>query len=152
MNERELPTMRMQRTCNWRTFQQGCGAVEADFTTAGVMTGVSADPAYIEAPAFGSKATAMADPNWFALGKVTVGTEKRLCTGQAGNRLYLNLPFKSAVVGNAVSAVAGDDKRVGTCNTKFGQLANHLAAPYIPNENPSIAPLKTPARTGGKKS
>ena len=151
LNEREIPAMRMQRTCNWRTFQGGCGAVQATFTTAGTITAIEDDPAFVEATEFGAKATAESDPNWFALGMVTVGTERRLCTGQDGDRLYLNLPFVSAAVSDAVSAVAGDDKRVGTCNTKFGQLANHSGAFALPNENPQIEPLKTPAATGGKK-
>lgn len=151
LSEREIPTIRMQRTCNWRTFEGGCGAVEADFTTAGTITAINADPAYVEAAEFGAKATAESDANWFALGKVTVGAEIRICTGQDGDRLYLNYPFLSAAVSDSISAVAGDDKRIGTCEAKFGQLAAHLAAPYMPNSNPQLDPLKQPVDTGGKK-
>lgn len=152
LNERKIPTMRMQRTCNWRTFEGGCGAIEEDFQTTGTISGISADPPYVEASAFGDKATAEGDPNWFALGKVTVGNERRLCTGQDGNRLYLNFPFVHAEVSDSITAVAGDDKRIGTCKIKFDQLVNHSGAPYIPNANPQIEPLKQPATTGGKKT
>lgn len=151
LGEREIPTLRIQRTCNWRTYDGiGCHANAADFTTSGVVSGLSGDPApYVEAAEFGLKA--LGDPNWFALGKVTIGDEQRTCTGQAGNRLYLNLGFLRAQIGDSVSALAGDDKRVTTCQNKFGQLINHSGIPYLPNSNPQLDAMEQPAATGGKK-
>lgn len=155
INERNIPLLMFQRTCTHRTFQGGCHAVEADFTTDGTVTAVSSDPPYIEATEFGAAATSHSDANWFALGKVTVtnasGTETRMCVGASGNRLYLNAPFRHAVVGDLCAAVAGDNKRVTTCNTKFNRLADHLGNPYMPSENPQMEAMKTPQASGGKK-
>jgi Phage conserved hypothetical protein BR0599 len=153
MAQRQVPTEKVQRTCNWRTYDGiGCQADEATFTTAGTITAVSAaDPPYVEAAEFGAKATAEGDANWFALGKVTAASEIRICTGQSGNRLYLNFAFENASIGNAISAVAGDDKRITTCNTKFNQLLNHSGSPYTPNENPQMNNLDQPTPSGGKK-
>jgi hypothetical protein len=143
----------MQRTCNWRTYDGiGCKANPADFTTTGTITALSSgSPPYVEAAEFGAKATAQNDPNWFALGKVTVGDETRTCTGQNGTRLYLNFGFVRAKVGDAISALAGDDKRVTTCDKKFGQLINHSGMPYIPNNSPQLDSMEQPSATGGKK-
>ena len=68
-------------------------------------------------------------------GKVTVGIEVRMCVGQNGNRLYLHAPFKNAQIGNNASALAGDDKRIGTCQRKFNNVANFLGFSYMPNTN-----------------
>lgn len=150
--EKRVPAIQIQRTCNHRTYDANCGLVEATFTTTGTISAISASPAYVEATAFGTKVTATGDANWFALGKVTVGTEVRLCTGTNGaNRLYLNFPFKNAIVGNTVAATAGDNKRVGTCNSKFNNLPNFLGWPYVPSRNPQFKALETPKTTSGKK-
>jgi hypothetical protein len=151
IGEHETPHTRMQRVCNLSTYSARCGVNPATFTTTGTLTAVNFAQAYIEAAAFGAKATAEGDPNWFALGKVTIGSEVRICVGQAGNRLYLNAPFRSAVIGNSASALAGDDKRIGTCHAKFNNRVNNLSWPYLPNENPQFEALKTPQPSGGKK-
>jgi len=149
--ERSVPQMQFQRTCNNRTFDGNCGLVAATFTTTGISTALT--DAYVEAAAFGVKTAAEADPDWFALGKVTIGNEVRLCTGTDGaNRLYLNAPFRQAIVGDFVSATAGDNKRVGTCLQKFNNLANFNGFPYLPSRNPQFKSLETPKAAGGKKA
>ncbi len=146
--EQRIPKVQMQRLANESVYKY---ASEASYTTAGTIAALSEDPAYVEATAFGDKATAESDANWFALGKVVVGTEIRMCTGQAGNRLYLNYPLRRATVGDAISALAGDDKRLATWAVKFGQLSAFLGFPYIPARNPQYKALETPKQTGGKK-
>lgn len=149
---RSLPGVQIQRLCNHRLYSAGCGLDETDWDTTGTIDAIQAtDPPWVEASEFGDKATAESDANWFALGKVVVGSETRLCVGQSGNRLYLNAPFKSAVVGNPITASAGCDKRVGTCDSKFSNTANFLGFPYIPNVNPNLEPMATPEPKRGKK-
>jgi uncharacterized phage protein (TIGR02218 family) len=153
IGEQEAPKIILQRTCNHRLFDSGCGLVDNDFQTNGNITALSSGATpYIEAAEFGATATAEGDVNWFALGKVMVGTETRFCVGQSGDRLYLNAPFSSAVdVGNQANAWPGCDKRAGTCDAKFGNITNHLAWPLIPNRNPQFEALQTPKPGGGKK-
>ena len=123
-----------------------------DFSTSGAITAIdsSATP-YIEAAEFGAKATLTGEPNWFALGRVTVGNETRLCVGANGNRLWLNAPFRSASIGNQATAFAGCDKRAETCVSKFDNLDNFLGFPYIPNRHPQFEALQAPKPKGGKK-
>lgn len=151
VGEQQGPAIQTTRTCAHRTYDVNCGLVEATFTTAGFVTVVGAD--YIEALEFGTKVAATGDPNWFALGKVRIGNEVRMCVGGSGNRLYLDLPFfTTPTIGGAVSATAGDDKRVGTCNIKFGNILNNMAFAYMPNKNPQLEGLLNPKPAGGKKS
>jgi len=151
IGEYETPRTKLQRTCNHRLYNSRCGLNAALFTTTGTMDAISSSPPYIEASEFGAKATLEGDPNWFALGKVTVGTETRFCVGAAGDRLYLNAPFRSAVLGNQASAQAGCDKRINTCENKFLNTANFRGWPYTPNKNPQFEALETPKPSGGKK-
>jgi hypothetical protein len=153
VGEVPLPQKAVQRLCNNRLFDGVCSLVAATYTTAGTISAQSTTIVlpYVEATAFGTKATTEDDPNWFALGKVTVGTEVRLCVGQDGNRLYLDAPFAGADIAEAVSATAGCDKRIGTCELKFGNLDNYLGFPYIPSVDPNLEALVTPRPSGGKK-
>lgn len=149
VGERSVPAVRPSRYCRHRLYDTYCGVNEATYTTAGTVDAIA--DTYVEASEFGAKATAESDPNWFALGTVTIGEEVRLCIGQAGDRLYLNAPFTGVAVGASVSAAAGCDRRVETCVTKFNNLANNLSFPYMPNQNPQFEGLENPQPSGGKK-
>ncbi|HMP83059.1 MAG TPA: hypothetical protein PKA41_10200 [Verrucomicrobiota bacterium] len=149
--EQRIPKFQMQRFANHSVFEgENPTSVEA-FTTTGTITAVSSDPAYIEATEFGDAATAESDPDWFALGKVTCNGEVRLCTGQDGNRLYLNFPFATAAVDDEASAVAGDDGRIQTWALKYDKLEEFPGFPLIPARNPHFKALSTPKPDGGKK-
>jgi hypothetical protein len=155
ISEMEIPQALSERTCIHQTYDAFCGVNPLSFQTSGAIDVISASPAYIEANEFGDKATAEGDPDWFSLGLVNVGFEQRFCTKQVGNRLYLNAPFRSAVVGNTAIALAGDDKRIDTCNNKFNNVTagakGFLGFPYMPNKNPQFEALQAPKPKGGKK-
>jgi hypothetical protein len=152
LSEQTVPRFVIQRTCNHRLFDGGCGLSESTFTTAGLLVAASAeDPPHVEASEWGAKAAAEGDPNWFALGKVKVAAEVRLCVGQDGNRLYLNAPFRSPTLGGVATATPGCDKRVGTCVGKFDNLGGHAGFPFIPSANPQLEELTTPEPNMGKK-
>lgn len=155
IGDRKVPRVLISRLCHHRTFDANCGLVESTWTTAGTVASLGGGPpAFVSASAFGAKATLEGDLDWFALGKVTCGTEVRLCTGvnhSVPDILYLNAPFRDASVGDAVSAVAGDNKRVSTCQGKFNNLANFVGFPYIPSKNPQYEALTVPQQGGGKK-
>ncbi len=151
VGERMVPTVQLARMCQNRLFDPGCALDPAAFLTTGTISAIGDN--YVEATAFGDKATAESDANWFALGKVTSAAgEVRLCTGQVGNRLYLNASFRSTVaVVQAIYAQPGCDKRVGTCVSKYDNLENFKGFPYIPNTSPQFEALTAPKPAGGKK-
>lgn len=149
----QLPAIQVQRTCNHRLFDANCGLLESAFRITGTVSVVSSDPAFIESAAIATEVTARSDGNWFALGRIKVGSEVRLCVGTNGSsRVYLNQPFKGATVGMAVEALPGCDKRIGTCKNKFNNLANTIQFPYLPSANPQFEALRNPKPEGGKKS
>jgi hypothetical protein len=119
-------------------------------TTAATLTDVQ--PTFVEAAAFGTAATAHTDPNWFALGRVTVGNEVRMVVGQDATKLYIDEPFYAAAIGAAAAAKPGCDKRVFTCFNKFNNLDNTVQFPYLPSRNPQFEALLLPQTTGGKKA
>lgn len=152
--EDEGPRIKQQRLCVHRLYDDFCALSESAFTTSGTLSAFDSSTAlpYVDATAFGAKATLQSDANWFALGKVTIGTQIRFCVGQSANRLYLNAPFRNLSAGAVVTAAAGCDKRIGTCETKFANVVNHIATTYMPNRNPQFEALETPKPAGGKKS
>lgn len=148
LNELQVPIVAYSRLCPYRLFDDNCGVNEATYTTAGTIDALTDD--YVEASEWDAKATAEGDANWFALGKVTVGDEVRLVTGQVGGKLYINLPFRDAVVTDAASATTGCNKRVTGC-VKHSNTARTMQFSYIPRTNPQLEALATPKRGGGKK-
>lgn len=149
--EQSIPSVQNQRTCGHRLGDEWCGvnltALQVSGTVSAISAGSSSVAPYVDATAFGAK-----PDQWFSLGKVTIGTEVRLCAGHVGNRLYLNAPFRLAMTGNTVTATPGCDKRInGDCLNKFDNVANALAFAYVPNKNPQFEALTTPKRAGGKK-
>lgn len=155
ISEIDTPQALSERTCVHETYDEFCGLSALAFTTTGTITAKNSSPPWIEAAAFGAKATAEADPNWFALGIVTVGAEQRFCTKQVGTRLFLNAPFRDAIVGDSADALAGDDKRIETCDGKFDNVTANakgfLGFPWMPNKNPQFEALEAPKPKGGKK-
>jgi hypothetical protein len=149
IGEQNSPKVMCQRTCVHRLFDQNCAVSEAAFTTVGTIGGLGDD--WVEAAAFGIKASAEGDANWFSLGTVTVGNERRLVVGEAGSRLYLDEPFLNAAIGQDISATAGCNKRILTCLNKFNNLGRTIQFPYIPNRNPQFQALEVPKAGGGKK-
>lgn len=150
LSEQSMPAKKTQRTCAHQTYDAGCGLVEATFTTTTTVGAITDD--YVQATAFATKATLEADPNWFALGKVYIGQQVRLCVGQVTDKLYLNAPFNGTITpGTVVSASAGDDKRIGTCQQKFNNVDRFLGYPYMPQEKAQFEELITPQQGGGKK-
>lgn len=147
LGQHTLPKVMLQRICNHRLFDAGCKLGPASWSVDGTITALAQN--YVEATWDTAKAN-----DWFALGQVKIGNERRVCTKSVGGRLYINAPFLDAEVGDAVRARAGCDKRAATCQSKFDNLANFLGFPYTPRSNPQLEPLCTPCNdmsTGGKK-
>lgn len=148
LSELQVPVVAYSRLCPFRLFDENCGVAESTYTTAGTIDAITSD--YVEASEWAAKATAESDVNWFAMGKVVVGDEVRLVTGQDGGKLYVNLPFRDAIVGDAASATTGCNKRLSGC-TKHANTSRTMQFTYIPRQNPQLEALATPKSGGGKK-
>jgi uncharacterized phage protein (TIGR02218 family) len=84
--------------------------------------------------------------NWFNFGYVyfLTGANAGLIYGvktyiNATRRCTLTLPAMFDIaVGDDVSITAGCDRRLTTCKTKFNNLVNHRAEPFLPGTNVSV--------------
>lgn len=147
-----VPRVIIHKLCNWSLYDPPtCGLGVGSYETTGTLSVVTGT--YVEAAAFGAKATAQSDANWFALGKIKVGNEVRSVVSQTGNRLFINVAFRSASVGASAKAYAGCDKQRNTCKNKFNNLIRHGGFPYVALKNPQMDALKPPQQngSGGKK-
>jgi len=151
VGENQAPRPEHTRLCQHRLFDPGCTKVADDYLITGTVVAITDD--YVQVAEFATEATTQADPNWFALGRVKIGTETRLITGQDTDKVYINAPFNEPVApSDAVSGWPGCDKRIfGGC-TKFANTDNFLGFPFSPNSNAQFEALTTPKPKGGKKS
>jgi hypothetical protein len=149
LGEVQVPTKQAQRTCNHRFGDRWCAKDIGPLTVDATVSELTID--YVEADEFEVEADAQGDPQWFALGRVWIGTEVRMVVGQHENRLYADEPFHRALVGQAAQAAPGCNKRVVHCNGRYANIENMLAFPYTPNGNPQFEGLFDAAPAGGKK-
>ncbi len=151
IGENQAPRPEHTRLCQHRLFDPGCALSADDFLITGTV--VTITDAYVQVTEFATEASAQSDPNWFALGRVKIGNETRLITGQSTDKVYINAPFNEPVSpSDAVSGWPGCDKRIfGGC-TKFNNVPNFLGFPFSPNSNAQFEALTTPKPKGGKKS
>jgi hypothetical protein len=138
ISEESIPRAMAQTRCNWRLFDsKTCRLNEAAYR---VDTIVSAkDTNWIEGSgAFLLRAQATGQDQYFGFGYAIIGNETRSILSQDGDRLYLNGPFYNLQVGDAVSALAGCDRKLETCLGKFNNVVHFGGMPYTPPINPSL--------------
>jgi len=149
-----LSRNKLSRRCRHQLFNTGCTLLETNFQETGTITEITTDAdgwPIVKCTLTGSRAA-----GWFAGGKITVGNEIRSCADDIREGLtvvlYMTLPFKKAVVGDAITVTAGCDKSFDTCINKFANANNFGGMPYMPNENPTLKAMEVPTQDlGGKK-
>ena len=144
--ERSVPRVLLQPICNWDLFGPNtCRLSSGTYRRIGTLSAVG--DRWVESAAF-----ADADPNYFALGRIRIGSQTRMITSQDGNRLNLNAPFTEPypAAGDNVEVWPGCDRALDTCINKFGNHVNFGGFPYIPPRNPQLEGA-SPSSSGGKK-
>ena len=102
------------------------------------------------------------EAGWFARGRLEAetgaaaglwGTVKRDRIVDGGREIELWQPLPGGIrAGDRVRLVAGCDKRLETCRSKFGNLVNFQGFPDIPGDDWMMAvPKSTGANTGGSR-
>ena len=133
-----------QATCDAALGDARCGVDldDAEFSAIGAVVAVLRDRAFT---ASGIDAYAS---GWFALGTVEwtsganagrvaeVGVHDAL--GGVVTLTLLEPPVRPVAEGDAFVARAGCDKRIGTCGSKFGNVANFRGFPHIPGTDAVI--------------
>lgn len=127
-----VPRFRYQPTCNHRLFDSKCGLLETGVfaPVSGVLT-YSEDGYIIQADEFIPSGTIL---KW---GWLEYQGYKRMIVEHAGQLIVLRYAIPGLEVGVTVTAHAGCDGLISTCNDPFGNLSNFFGFPYIPWSNPA---------------
>lgn len=132
----EFPNIYYQSLCNHVLYSDRCGAVRADFTLTGTVSGII-DKTHITVEIAGTE-----PDDWLAVGEIDTATERRLILIHKGATLTLNYPFRDITVGMPVVLYAGCRHDIEVCNSKFNVKDNFLGWPYIPYINPFVVGIK----------
>jgi uncharacterized phage protein (TIGR02218 family) len=136
-----------------RTFQYACDArlgdarcgVDLDdpaFRASGSVTTLVGDRGFAASGLAGFGA------GWFALGRLswtsganagrTAEVAAHSVSGGVRQLVPLETPVRPIAVGDGFTVVAGCDKRVETCRSRFGNVANFRGFPHIPGQDTVI--------------
>ena len=121
-------------TCRAQLGDARCGKNLAAFTFTGTVDTVENEFSFTDA--------ARTEANgYFAYGKITFTSGANMGLSMeirdfANGRFGLFLPLPNAVqVGDAYSVVAGCDKRIDTCSTRFANAVNFRGEPHLPGND-----------------
>jgi uncharacterized phage protein (TIGR02218 family) len=128
---RRVPWLTYQRNCNWPLYGVGCGASKAAYRLFGVANGVSG--LTISASVFGSQASGWLQNGWVE--RDNTG-ESRFITSHTGSDITVQSPFPDLAIGEPLTAYAGCDRTMATCEAKFNNLDRHAGWPDVPQKNP----------------
>jgi uncharacterized phage protein (TIGR02218 family) len=136
-----------------RTFQYACDAQLGDarcrvdlddpaFRAAGAVTTLVGDRGFAASGLAGFAA------GWFALGRLswtsganagrTADVAAHNVSGGVRRLALLEAPVRPIAVGDDFSVVAGCDKRLETCRSRFGNVVNFRGFPHIPGQDTVI--------------
>jgi len=118
-----------QRQCPHVLYGSACGVDKTDFDLSTTILSISGlTLSCVDADIFGD--------DWFAGGFIEFGTEKRFITTQTSNNITISAPIAGLEVGDTITAYAGCNHALTTCNFKFSNSENYGGMPYIPTKNP----------------
>ena len=126
---------RTSMTCRYKLGESKCGVNVASFTRTGTVTSV------VNRQRFTVNLSPTAVDDYYKNGLITwtSGPNSGLAmetVTNTGNEILLFAPMLANVaVGNAFSIVAGDDKTLSTCHTKFSNAVNFGGEPDMPTKD-----------------
>ncbi len=129
--KRTIPTWRYQLTCNHTVFDDKCSLEASEYLTSTAIT-LNTKQNILTSTDFGLK-----DDGYFIGGHIIFGVESRTIINHVGDDLTIMYRFIELDTLDTVSAYPGCDGRPETCLDKYNNIANQLAFPFIPIENPA---------------
>lgn len=121
-------------TCAHVLYGNGCNLTPASFAASATLTAVSGFT--LTATAFGAQPADYYSGGYIEWASSAGYTERRAITAHSGNTVTINYGAPDLGVGSAVTVYPGCDHTMGTCQSKFSNLANYGGTPYIPSINP----------------
>lgn len=120
-----------QAPCNHTLYDQFCGIVKANFSSAATVTAIAADGVTLTVPV----ASLQAD-GYYLGGQLQFGSRHGFIVAHSGSTLVLLRPVPGLAVSSSVTISAGCDRSIETCAAKFSNIPNHMGFPLIPEQNP----------------
>lgn len=122
--------------CQWNTYDPfTCKVDKATFTFTGTVAAVSGLSVEITGASAFNPGTGARD-DMFVGGILEKGERKGMIESQNGDVVILLESVPTLDVGDVVSLVAGDNRRLETCRDKFNKANRRLAFPHLPVLNP----------------
>jgi uncharacterized phage protein (TIGR02218 family) len=138
-----FPRMVVTRLCNQQLYSPLCTAVAANYTSSGNITSISSTRLACNVDGISE------EENWFRYGYLYSGGSYRFITfsSQVDSTQYIEVmhPLPAGwTVGMSVDLVAGCDKKMQTCDSKFENFPDHyLGFPHAPYESIQLTGLKS---------
>ncbi len=129
--------------CPYMVYDDLCQASEAVNTFSGTASAVVGDTLVVSGLDAGTP-PAGGPPPWARGGKIRVdstGEVRMIMEHSTTDTLRLGSAFKDDPTGLAVTVVAGCDRTLATCTTKFSNDINYGGRPYIPIRDPQDSVL-----------
>ena len=131
--QREIPTIVLQRQCNWALYGPGCRVSPANFTDAATVSAVAGVSVILELPT-------PRPSGWYDRGFLQTESGRRaFIQAQAGDQFTLRFPLPGLEVGDPVTVTAGCDHLNTTCDQKFDNVLRFMGWPEMPTRNPFTA-------------
>ena len=130
-----VPVPRYQPACNNSLYDDKCMLTDTDWAEAAAVTAISSDGMTVTLSGAGFEAKA---DDYYTRGYLVYGESRRMIVDhiKASKVVLLRYAISSLVVGAAVTVFAGCDLDIATCQSKFNNMKNFYAHPYIPLDNP----------------
>ena len=138
--KRPIATTCFQRPCNRVLFDSGCGLSNAFWSISGRVSAISADGLTLTV----AEAAARAN-DWFALGYIEKGLDRRMVISHAGTTITLINPMNGLKTGDIINIYAGCDRTYSGpngCVAKFDNGVNFMGWEWIPAKNPFSSGLE----------
>ena len=134
MMERVIPKLGVRRQCAWPLYSAfGCQVSRAAYTEDAVVADIDGSDVTLTMPLLHAE-------GWFRLGYIETQDGRRLfISSQNGNVMSLMVPpTRDLVVGSQVKVVAGCDRFISTCHSKFNNSLRFMGWRDLPTRNPFI--------------
>lgn len=136
-----FPRGAIERTCQWKTYGAQCGVLEELFSFETTITDIDSGVVVVD----DIPAAALADPTYYEQGQIKLGalaapasTQRVHIDRSAGVNMHIFGALPSGVaIGDAVTLIAGDDKRLSTCRDKFDNVDRFTGFDQLPVVDPT---------------
>lgn len=146
-----MPRNLYQASCLHSVYDVGCTLIPASFSAASTVGSGTAG----STQTFGCALAPAA--NDYALGRVlftsgaNAGISRTIRSNDGAGNFVLIAPLPAiCAIGDAFTVYKGCDHTQATCTTKFSNLPNFRATPFVPLPTTSIGSVTTTTTTGGK--